>query len=555
MEINTYELAKALGIPESTLRAAAIRVSQNPVSNAFAEAAKADATQNPFATAARADPTHTSTENGAQALKTTSDARLDLFSVIGALRTADDERLIRLFENAYAMDPLFATKILFYGRDIRGGLGERKTFRTLLKYAAQRHPEAIKPNIDLIGLYGRYDDLYELIGTPLEDDMWTAMKKQWNMDILAMKRGEAVSLLGKWVKTADASSKKTRKLGILTAQKLGLSVYDYKRQYRALRKHIGVVEQLMSQNRWDEIKYPEVPSRAMTLYRDAFKRHDEERFVGYLEKVTSGEEKIHAGALYPYDLVKKYIWSGRFVQNPDPVVEAQWQQMLKDYGESLESAIVISDTSGSMFCDGNMPIASSLALGLLFASVNQGPYHGLFMEFSTRSDFIQIKGATLLDQLRNMMADAYWGQSTNLEGAFEKILDVALVNGVSCDDMPKALVVISDMEIDGCLHDHWREDGDWSFHDRMAKRFASMGYSMPTVIYWNVNSRHDIYHADADRPGCVLVSGHSASTFKQVLKCINMTPIEAMEEIINSERYQPVTIGVAPHSGRFTWGE
>ena len=552
--MNTAEVAKRLGIPESALRAA-MHLASKEVS------ARTGIPENilngsAFANAARVDSTHTYTENGAQALKTTSDARLDLFAVIGALRSADDNRLICLFENAYAVDPLFTTKILFYARDIRGGLGERETFRRLLKHIATRHPEALVDNLDLIGVYGRWDDLYSLIGTPLEDEMWKAIKKQWNADILAMKRGEAVSLLGKWVKTADASSKNTRKLGILTAQKLGLSVYDYKRQYRALRKRIGVVEQLMSQNRWDEIKYPEVPSRAMTLYRDAFKRHDEERFAGYLEKVNSGEEKIHAGALYPYDLVRKYVGCYVVMGHLDPVVEAQWEQMKKDYGETLESAIVISDTSGSMFCDNNMPIASSLALGLLFASCNQGPYHNLFMEFSSRSDFIQVKGKTLLDQLRNMMQDAHWGQSTNLEGAFDKILEVAVQNHIAPEDMPKALIVISDMEIDESLGGYWGRDAyDWDFHDGMTQRFAQYGYSMPTVVYWNVNSRHDVYHADADRPGCVLVSGHSANSFKQVLKCVNMTPVEAMEEIINSERYQPVTIGVAPHSGRFTWGE
>lgn len=527
---NTSDVANILGIPESALRAAMYKANK----------------QASFANAARADSTHTYTENGAQALKTTSDARLDLFAVIGALRSVDDNRLIRLFENAYAMDPLFTTKILFYARDIRGGLGERKTFRRLLKHIATRHPEALVDNLDLIGVYGRWDDLYSLIGTPLEDKMWDAMKKQWNADILAMKRGEAVSLLGKWVKTADASSEKTRKLGILTAQKLGLSVYDYKRQYRALRKRIGVVEQLMSQNRWDEIKYPEVPSRAMTLYRNAFKRHDEEGFTGYLEKVSKGEEKIHAGALYPYDLMKKYLgnYGVMVTGHPDPVVEAQWEQMKKDYGETLESAIVISDTSGSMFCDNNMPIASSLALGLLFASCNQGPYHNLFMEFSSRSDFISVRGGTLLDQLRNMMQDANWGQSTNLEGAFEKILEVAVQNHIAPEDMPKALIVISDMEIDEGTWTGYGNDS-WSFHDGMTQRFAQYGYSMPTVVYWNVNSRHDVYHADANRPGCVLVSGHSASSFKQVLKCVNMTPVEAMEEIINSERYQPVVIAEA----------
>lgn len=506
-----------------------------------------------FANAARADSTHTYTENGATALKTTSDARLDLFAVIGALRSADDDRLYKLFENAYADDPLFTTKILFYARDIRGGLGERETFRRLLKYLAYRHPEALSSNLDLIGFYGRWDDLYSLIDTPLEEEMWFVMHRQWQLDIQAMKDGKAVSLLGKWVKTADASSEKTRKLGILTAQKLGLSVYDYKRQYRALRKHIGVIEQLMSQNRWDEIKYPEVPSRAMTLYRDAFRRHDEERFAGYLEKVANGEEKIHSGALYPYDLVKKYLngCGVGFGRRLDPVVEAQWEQMKKDYGETLESAIVISDTSGSMFCDNNMPIASSLALGLIFASCNQGPYHNLFMEFSSRSNFIQVKGDTLIAQLCNMVSDADWGSSTNLEAAFNKILEVAVENRIRPEDMPKALIVISDMEIDEGTWGYGMDRG-WSFHDGMTQRFAQYGYSMPTVIYWNVNSRHDVYHVDADRPGCILVSGHSASSFKQVLKCVNMTPIEAMEEIINSERYQPVTI--ATH-GRFKWGK
>ena len=538
--MNTAEVAKRLGIPESALRAA-IHLASKEVS------ARTNIPENvlngsAFANAARIDSTHTYTENGAQALKTTSDARLDLFAVIGALRSADDNRLICLFENAYAVDPLFTTKILFYSRDIRGGLGERETFRRLLKHIATRHPEALVDNLDLIGFYGRWDDLYSLIGTPLEDEMWITMHRQWQLDIQAMKEGKAVSLLGKWVKTADASSKNTRKLGILTAQKLGLSVYDYKRQYRALRKHIGVVEQLMSQNRWDEIKYPEVPSRAMTLYRDAFKRHDEERFAGYLEKVNSGEEKIHAGALYPYDLVKKYLvnYDSGTVGDIDPVVEAQWEQMKKDYSMTLDSAIVISDTSGSMFCDNNMPIASSLALGLLFASCNQGPYHNLFMEFSSRSDFIQVKGITLIDQLRNMMKDAHWGHSTNLESAFYKILEVAVENHIAPEDMPKALIVISDMEIDAGT---W--GSSWSFHDGMTKLFTQYGYSMPTVVYWNVNSRHDVYHVDADRPGCVLVSGHSASSFKQVLKCVNMTPIEAMEEIINSERYRPVTIKVA----------
>ena len=165
-----------------------------------------------FAEAAKEAAAFTRTENGAAALNTTGDARLDLFGAIGALRTADQERITRLFAEAWKADPLFAAKTAFYGRDVRGGLGERRTFRTLLRYMAEKHPEGLRQNLDLIGVYGRYDDLYCLIGTPLEDEMWAAMKKQFEEDRKDMKEGNAISLLAKWIKTADASSGTTRKL-------------------------------------------------------------------------------------------------------------------------------------------------------------------------------------------------------------------------------------------------------------------------------------------------------------------------------------------------------
>ena len=210
-----------------------------------------------FAEAIKNETKWTRTENGAVALSTTGTACLDLFGVIGALRGADESRVTSLFEEAYKENPLLATKILFYARDVRGdkettGLGERKVFRTILKYAALHHPECIRPNLDLIGVYGRYDDLYELIGTPLEDEMWAAMKKQFEEDKTNFENGNVISLLAKWIKTADASSKETRRLGIKTAIKLGYSVFEFKRIVRAMRKHLKVVEGLMSTNQWDD---------------------------------------------------------------------------------------------------------------------------------------------------------------------------------------------------------------------------------------------------------------------------------------------------------------
>lgn len=480
-----------------------------------------------FAEAMRNEGKFTRTENGAVALNTTSNALLDLFGTIGALREADDNRIKTLFAEAYNQDALFATKIVFYARDIRGGLGERKTFRTLIRYMADKHPEALRPNLDLIGVFGRYDDLYELIGTPLEEDMWSAMKKQFEEDLRNLNEGNAISLLAKWIKTADASSDKTRKLGILTAQKLGYPVYNFKRIVRSMRKQIGVVESLMSAGRWDEIKYPEVPSRAMMIYRKAFMKHDEQRFTEFINKAEKGEVKINASTLFPYDIVEKFLYR----RESSKVLEAQWKA-LPDYVEKGTNALVMADVSGSMY---GRPMATSIGLAIYFAERNVGAYHNLFMTFSSQPEIVVLKGETLEQKIHNV-SRARWGMSTDLKAAFDKVLEIAEDNHISQDEMPKAIVVISDMEIDRC------GNKEWSFYDKMAAKFAKHGYVIPNIIFWNVNSRHDVFHADSSRKGVQLASGQSVTVFKQILQNLGYNPVEAMENTINSERYDCITI-------------
>ncbi len=486
-----------------------------------------------FAEAAKINAAFTRTENGAVALNTTGDARLDLFGTIGSLRSAEKERITRLFAEAWKADPLFATKIVFYARDVRGGLGERQTFRTILQYMAAYHPEALRPNLDLVGVYGRYDDLYCLVGTPLEDEMWAAMKKQFEEDRQNLREGRALSLLAKWIKTADASSEKTRALGILTAQKLGYSVYEFKRLVRAMRKQIGIVEALMSAGRWDEIRYSAVPSRAMMIYRKAFMKHDAVRYGQFVQKAVSGEEKIHSATLYPYDIVEKVMYMGlngcRVTDNT--ALEAQWRQ-LPDYVEKGTNALVIADTSGSMY---GRPLATSVGLAVYFAERNTGPYHNLFMSFSGTSRIQELKGETLAQKIRSIdMRD--WEMNTNLQAAFNHVLEIAVRNHVSAEEMPKSLIVISDMEIDYC------GNKDWTFYEKMAERFRAFGYQIPNVVFWNVDSRHDVFHADKSRVGVQLASGQSAAVFRQVMQCVGMNPVEAMEKIINSERYAAIAV-------------
>lgn len=488
-----------------------------------------------FAEAAKQKGSFTRTENGAVALCTTGSKLLDLFGSVGSLRKEDETRITRLFADAYSEDALFATKIVFYARDIRGGLGERRTFRILLRYMAEYHPEVLRPNLDLVGVYGRYDDLYELIGTPLEDDMWAAMKKQFEEDLRNLNDDKAISLLAKWIKTADASSEKTRKLGILTAQKLGYPVYNFKRIVRTMRKKIGVIESLMSAGRWDEIEYSAVPSRAMMIYRNAFQKHDEDRYNAFINKAVNGEEKINSATLYPYDLIEK-IWNmscyGANKVKDDKTVEAQWRQ-LPNYVEEGTNALVIADTSGSMY---GRPMATSVGLAIYFAERNKGAYHNMWMSFSTNPHIHVLKGETLAQKIGSIDMDD-WDGNTDLKAAFNLVLNIAEKNDVPPDEMPKSLIVISDMEIDYC------GNREWTFYEKMSKKFHKAGYEIPNIIFWNVDSRQDVFHADSKRIGVQLCSGQSTSVFKQMMSCVGMTPMEAMAKVINSERYEPIKVG------------
>ena len=354
------------------------------------------------------------------------------------------------------------------------------------------------------------------------------MKHQLEADLKNFREGKSVSLLAKWIKTADSKREETRKLGILTAQKFGYPVYNFKRIVRSLRKYIGVLEVKMSEGKWEEIVYPEVSGRAMMIYRNAFLRHDMERFDRYLMNALEGKEKIHAETLYPYDLVEKILYF-----NPwDEVMEAQWRQ-LPDYVAKETNAIVVADVSGSMWI---RPMATAIGLAIYFAERNRGAYHNLFMTFSEKSEFVSLKGETL-EQKVQCVKRAGWGMNTNLQAAFEHVLETALDHDVPPEEMPKALIVVSDMEIDACV------DENWMFYDHMKEKYEYSGYRLPNVVFWNVNSRHDLFHVDSKRKGVQLYSGESVTTFRNLLSNIDTTPAEAMEQIIEGERYACVRTG------------
>lgn len=492
-----------------------------------------------FSEVIKENATRTYTENGAKAYNTTGDKLLDLFSTVGALRTRTKEEIEEKFRLAFEEDNLLATKLLFYAGNIRGGLGERRTFKICLHWLAQEYPEIAVKNINLIPQFNRWDSIFELIDTPAENIMWnfiaeTLLNDISNLSVARLTNSEPhISLLAKWLPSENASSKKTRALAKKVIEKLEISPKRYRQVLSTLRAELKIVEKSMSAKEWNKIVYSGVPSYAMKNYRNAFQRHDSERFSQFINSVKRGEQKINAGTLFPYDIVHQYLDNTGYyysIKNYDEVLEQQWKA-LPNYVNEGSEVLVMADTSGSMY---GRPMETSVGLAIYFAQRNKGLYHNTFMTFSSTPQYFYIdENAALASNIKKVM-NSPWGMTTNLTKAMEKILQDSIENGVTSEEMPKALVVISDMEIDSCAR------SDWDYADALSKKFERVGYVMPKLIFWNVNSRKDTFLTKGKNT--VLVSGQSPSTFRSVLETIDMTAYEAMLEVLNDPMYDCVKI-------------
>ncbi len=481
------------------------------------------------------------TEKGADARATSGSDLVDLFAKGGALRTRSYDDVRAIFSRAWHEDKLMALKCAFYLRDIRGGQGERLTFRRILHYLGKKYPEAVKHNIHLIPEYGRWDDLYVLfyVGDDMKEFTADFMREQLDKDLEALEKGESVSLLAKWLKSEQASSEVSTNLARETADLFGMSYSYYRKTLSKLREQIRVTERLMSQNRWDEIDYERVPSKASFIYNEAFERHDPEGYQEFLEEVESGEKTIHASTLYPYEIVRRILTNRHNLsQTEERTLDAQWDA-LPVYGDADIGSLAVVDTSGSMWSNDALPLAVAVSLGLYFGEhIGAGPFSDRFITFSQRPDLVKIKGDTITDRALNL-SEANWGMNTNLEAVFALILQVARENDLSNDEIPQKLYVISDMEFDRCVENSYNAD---TFIRKIATRYEEVGYDLPKLVFWRVDARTDQVPVKKDERGFQMVSGASPTLFKWVVDEDVSTSEEMVHKVLGDERYAPIQL-------------
>lgn len=483
------------------------------------------------------------TENGSAKCYSTLNKIYDLFALGGAYRSRSDNDVMKLFWDAYCQDSELALKCLFYLRDVRGGLGERRFFRTVIKKLADRDIEAIRRNIEYIPYFGRWDDLFSLFGTYAEHDALALIEKQLKLDV----QSKTPSLLAKWLKSENTSSKESRELGKKVRISLGLTAKQYRKTLSILRKQIRIVEGLMSANDWEAIEFDKIPSKAGFQYRNAFARHDFER---YNQFIFNKNKRVNGKDLYPYEIINQAVQyspcgSLEKTKTERESINKYWHSLLNYIDKFNFDGLVVCDTSASMrnfgyglgYGRSDTPINVAISLAMYCAEKAKGPFANHFISFSRNPKLVEVNGIDFVDKVKRIY-NSNICENTNLEGVFRLLLDTAIKNKLSLSDLPKYIVIISDMEIDRGTVERFDKYKILSMMARMRTEWLAAGYKMPKLIYWNVAARNNTFLDDASNENVTYVSGASPTIFNQVVS--GKTGYELCLEVLNSQRYEKI---------------
>lgn len=499
------------------------------------------------------------TENGATGFSTTGNELVDLnFKVPSFRKGVPMEDLMR-FDLAMRNNLSYAIKWLFFVRDVREGLGEKRAFIEFFTRFWKFNQNKAKNVIELIGEYGRWKDIFDIIEFSKDNELkgvcYNVIERQLKQDIENLITGKNISLLAKWMPSINASDS-ARPMALELRNRLGLSNKEYRKMLSNLRKHIGVVERLTCSNKWNEVNYESVPSKANLRYKDAFLKHDEVRRREFLDAVLSGKEnapKINASVLYPYEIWAKYTH-----ENPnsrksycsaclpieiDKSLEALWSNM-KDINCG-GNTMVVCDGSGSMLSPigGSKSIQAidvSRSLSVYFSERCDGEFKNKFIEFSSNPLFIDISGCkTLFDKvcLIHKYEDC---SNTDIEKVFMLILNAAVNNNMKQSDLPDRVLIVSDMEFDRATTlNRWYGDFQSnmkSLFENITIQYNKAGYKMPKLVFWNVNSRTNTIPVTENEMGIILVSGFSVNIAKMVMSG-KTDPWLILKETLDSDRY------------------
>ncbi|BCS82922.1 hypothetical protein QLL95_gp1201 [Cotonvirus japonicus] len=496
------------------------------------------------------------TENGDKAFNTSGNFCLDFF--VRITRNSDLNDYISSFCKAWSENHEIAIKSLINMRDIRNGKGEKLipiAILTFLKFNIE--PEIYNIIIEKFIEYGCWKDLLKIIEiethvrstipsltsvfvNPIEIKLFSKQLQQ-DYDTLLLNNNPAknlaISLCAKW---APSEKQHYNKLPLHVANDImddmRLTPKKYRQMITKLRKHLQVLELLMSTQQFDKIDFSRLPSVAIKKMKSAFSRDTNSNgiksdarcnlnisYSKYLSDLTTGKTKVNVKGIQPHELVGEYLLSQ---SNVDTLVEAQWNAIKNDVLKSgaFRDVTAIVDVSGSM---NGQPMQVAIALGILVAECTQGPFYGKVITFHEKPSWHHLIGDNLKEKTI-CMKNAPWGGSTNLRSVFDLILTNARDAKLTQDEMVKTLFIFTDMQFNACDYGNWNS----TFEDAK-NNFEKAGYKFPNIVCWNLRtSTSKTLPVSMNENGYVMLSGFSAELLKSVLNAEDFSPYKMLLKVL-----------------------
>lgn len=485
------------------------------------------------------------TENGALGFRTTGKELTDFNFSIASLRNVTDEEIKGKFLKVWNEEPFLALKFVFFARDCREGLGERRLARICLREIGELQPDSLIKNLPLIPEYGRWDDVIELlsINDLIDNEIFKIINDQIKKDLEGISEEKPISLIGKWLPSENASSQRTKTLAKLVRKGINMNSKSYRQLLSKLRAHINIVERQMCAKEWSSIDYEKVPSIANIRYRNCFLRNDETRRREFLGALKNGKAKINASVSTPVDIVGAYNHGDYHrIREIDDTLEEMWKNLSE---VEVSNTLVVADGSGSMtwHSQGNItPLAVANALAIYTAERNKG-FEGQFMTFGRDPQFVSINHLNTLKDKINLVNEYDDCGNTDIEKVFRVILETAKNNNYKQEDLPERVLIISDMEFDSGMYfgsnKYEKASEQKQLFTEIQEGFEAEGFKLPKLVFWNVASRTGTIPVRENDLGVGLVSGFSQQILKMVMSD-KLDPFEILVEQLMSERYEPI---------------
>ena len=532
---------------------------------------------------------------GSDVHTTTGNKLVDLYTMLNRGLSADtiesSVTSIMLMDNNDIKQNLMI--LAFQTRDIRGvGKGERDLFFNIIKLDVMK--DMVSKCLSLIPEYGRWDDLFQPeIFAMHKEKILNLIKTQLEADEKNLKEEKSISLLAKWLPREHKSTPEDIVIALanhITGFTEKKSLMYYRKRVSALNKKLNTVEIMMCSKHFADIDPEKVTGRSTKLYTKAFlnqpvkKKHGRkeisilpdriecaEHFKTYFSRAAKGEIKMKgANVVYPHELVAKILDSSNDFSEPElDAIEGQWRSIVEDmrvHCPMLKDFLAMIDCSGSMM---GIPIQVSIALGLLIAELNTGPFKNTVMTFDSTPTLLKFTTTGLVNRIREIRHLAQ-GTSTDFQAAYNLIIKHFIEFGKFSD---VTLVVLTDMGFDqacgagqssyytGNFNTYAVKTKAVESHIQIARRAFVMqselingdgqGCKPPQMVIWNLRGEYSDFQATADEDGVMNMSGWSPSILKvlgsqgfEAAAAMN-TPATALKAILDNPCYDKIRHALA----------